>query len=464
MSAIFNKAMSLLRTIESFGDYKAYIVGGALRDLYRNEGHNIKDVDISTNCPTDVLSAKLTTFELGRSAEFGIIGVRFEGEFFEVAQFRSDGEYKNGRRPSYVTLVDDCREDLKRRDFTINALAMGTDCQIIDIVGGIPDIQDRIIRAIGKPEDRFQEDYLRMVRAARFGSLEGFTIEKLTRRAIRRFSHMVKKVTPERITIEFRKAAMGPGKSFAKFILLLDDLKLLSKILPEIHALKYFRQDLNHHPEGPTVFDHTIKCLECVGQISWKSNIAILFHDVGKAVSFQEDKYGWKLTYHDHASVGAKMTHYILSKRFYLNNADTRDIVYAVENHMKFHKILEMKPAKIARMVSHPAFDTLSHVAWADEYSRGEKFAHYGTFSEKLQKAVEIKDKWENRIVNPSNKIVDGNRIIELTGLEPSRIVGEIKEAVENRIMDEELDPSNPGLVDFLILEEKTKLEEKYDV
>jgi tRNA nucleotidyltransferase/poly(A) polymerase len=448
---LWNKAMSLLRTIESLGSYKAYIVGGALRDLYLENIGGLKDIDIATNCPIEVLSAKLATFEIGRSMDFGIVGIHFEGANFEVAQFRADGEYLDGRRPASVKIVDNIRGDLKRRDFTVNALALGTNGQIVDIVGGVPDIMDKIIRAVGNPEDRFREDHLRMVRAARFATMDGFKIEKKTRRAIRRLSPLVKKVSPERITLELRKAAEKTGPQFAKFLLVLDDLKLLSKILPEVHALKYFRHDMEHHPEGPTVFDHTIECIRILEDQSWISKLAAMFHDVGKSISFQEDK-GWKMGYWGHAQAGSKLVHHILTDRFHFHNHDRDAIVYAVDNHMKFHRILEMKPAKIARMVSHPAFQTLCDVAWADEFSRGEKFAHYGEYDEKLNKAVEIKEKWENRIINPSTKLVDGNHVMELTGLKPCRLVGEIKREVEDSIINGEIAIDDRESIDELII------------
>lgn len=445
-----NKAMSLLRTIESFGDYKAYIVGGALRDLHLGNVENLEDVDIATNCPIEILSAELATFEIGRSTDFGIVGIHFEGANFEVAQFRADGKYLDGRRPESVGIIDNIKEDLKRRDFTVNALALGTDGHVIDVVNGIPDIMDKIIRAVGDPEERFREDHLRMIRAARFALMDGFKIEKKTRRAIRKLSPLIKSISSERITMELKKAANKPGPQFAKFLLVLDDLKLLSKILPEVHALKYFRHDMEHHPEGPTVFDHTIECIKIMGDRDWVSKLAAMFHDVGKAISFQEDK-SWKLTYRGHASSGANFVYDILTERFHFNNQDRDAIVYAVKNHMKFHRILEMRPAKIARMVAHPAFHVLAHVAWADEFSRGEKFSHYGEYEVKLAKAIEIKEKWENRIINPSTKLVDGNHIMKITGLKPSRTIGIIKQAVEDNIINGEIDVDDQESIDELI-------------
>lgn len=449
-------AMDLIKKMEKIAIspstsliYNAYIVGGAVRDLHLNRP--VKDVDIATNCPMEVLLKNFNTFEIGKSKSFGILGIFFEGETFEVAQFRVDGAYKNGRRPESVEMISDAKDDMRRRDFTVNALAMNSYGQIFDVVDGLQDIEDKIIRAVGNPEERFQEDHVRMMRAARFGSIEGFKIEKETRKYIRRLSSLIHKVTPERISLELIAAANNDGPQFARFILLLDDLKLLSKILPEVHTLKYFRHDLEHHPEGPTVFDHIIKCLEIMGDRGCISKLAALFHDVGKAISFQE-KHGWKLSFHGHAKAGANLTRQILA-RLKFGRGRTEAIVYAVENHMKFHKLLEMKPAKIARMVTHQYFPILVDVAWADEFSRGETFMYHGNFDSRLKKAIEMKTQWEKKLTPTSTKIVDGERVMELLNLGEGREVGEIKRKVEDKIINESLDADDEVLIDRLIVE-----------
>lgn len=442
-------AMGLIRTIEKLAAYNAYIVGGAVRDLHL--GKPIKDVDITTNCPMDVLLKSFHTFEIGKSKSFGILGVAFEGEIFEVAQFRIDGDYKDGRRPESVEIVSDAENDMLRRDFTVNALAMDKYGQIFDVVNGIQDIEDKIIRAVGSPEERFQEDHVRMMRAARFGSIEGFKIEKETRKYIRRLSPLIHKVTPERISLELMAAANNDGSQFARFILLLDDLKLLSKILPEVHTLKYFRHDLEHHPEGPTVFDHVIKCLEIMEDRGCISKLAALFHDVGKAISFQE-KHGWKLSFHGHAKAGANLTKQILT-RLKFSRSKAEAIVYAVGNHMKFHKLLEMTPAKVARMVTHQYFPILVDISWADEFSRGETFMYHGEFDDRLKKAIEVRKQWEKKLTPTSTKIVDGKRVMELLNIGPGREVGKIKRKVEDKIINDGLDPDDEVLIDRLIVE-----------
>ena len=451
---LINIGVSLLLRIEALGDFRAYIVGGVPRDLIIHQTSD--DVDIATNCPIKILEKNFRTYNIGRSKEFGLITILYKGETFEVAQFRSDGKYSNGRRPNSIEIVNNFREDASRRDFTINSLALDTKGDTIDYFGGISDIRQRIIRTVGNPLDRFKEDHLRMIRAARFAAMDGFTIEKETRRAIRRLFRLVNKVKPERIHGELIKAAKKMGPQFARFILILDNLKLLYQILPEVHAMKYFRHDLQHHPEGPTVFDHSIECLRTMNDEPYQSKLATLFHDTGKCISFQEDKYGWKMTYHRHEKYSELLVESICD-RLKFSSFDKDAMMFAAKNHMKFHEMLKMKPSKVARLVGHMYFDTLLDVAKADEFSRGEKFMYRGEFDKVIKKVLEIKDRWESRVINSYLNLVDGNRIMELTGLKPGPNVGIIKRAVEDRIMDEQLDPADEELVDKVILEESKK-------
>jgi tRNA nucleotidyltransferase/poly(A) polymerase len=454
ISQLINIGVSLLLRIEALGDFQAYIVGGTPRDLIIPQISN--DVDISTNCPMEVLEENFRTFNIGKSRNFGILSVLYEGETFDVAQFRSDGDYSDGRRPDSITIVQDFKEDAARRDFTINSLAMDSRGGTIDYFSGIPDIRQRIIRAVGDPTERFKEDHLRMMRAARFASMDGFTIENRTRRAIRKLFRLISKVTPERIHGELVKAASKSGPQFAKYILVLDDLKLLYQILPEVHAMKYFRHDLQHHPEGPTVFDHSIECLRTMNDEPYQSKLAALLHDIGKCICFQEDKYWWKMTYHGHEKCSEPLVEGICN-RLKFSSLDKEAMMFAAKNHMKFHEILKMKPSKIARLVSHTDFDTLLDVAKADEFSRGEKFMYRGEFDKVIKKVLEIRDRWESRVINSYLNLVDGNRIMKLTGLKPGPNVGIIKRSVENRIMDEQLDPADEKLVGKIILEESKK-------
>jgi len=443
---ILKDALAVLDKIIDAG-HEAYIVGGAVRDLLINK--KIGDIDITTNCPMPILDQLFNTYEIGQSKKFGIVVVIEQGNSYEIAQFRQDLEYKDGRKPSSVKIVNSLKEDVIRRDFTINALALTKRGRLIDYVDGISDLRAGVIKAVGNPYDRFSDDKLRMLRAARFAAALNFTIEKNTRKAIRRLFRSINDVSKDRIRLELVKAAKGSGAQFAKFILLLDDLKLLAQILPEVSTLKYYTHSLIHHPEGRTVFKHVIKCLE-ISDADYLSKLSILFHDVGKSVTLQEIE--GRMKYYNHARAGADLTKEIC-KRLKFSLHATETMVFAVANHMKWNHILEMKPSKIARLVSSPYFNVLVEVARADEFSRGETFKHRGKFKEELAKAKGIKERWEARIINNRLKLVDGNKIMKLTGLKPGPELGQLKNRIEELIIDNNLNPNDEDIINTLIKE-----------
>jgi len=416
MKNLMDTAIDYLKHLNNLG-YDAFIVGGAVRDILR--GVEVSDVDVATNCPMDFLSKKFTTHNIGESKDHGILAVLYKGEVFETAQFRSDGNYKDGRRPDKIEIVGDIYQDLTRRDFTVNALAMDKESVIIDIVDGEGDIKDKVIKAVGDPMVRFSEDHLRMMRLARFGAMEGFTVARETKLAARRLSHLIRTVSKERIRMELVKAARKSGIEFSRFITLLDQLKLLSKVLPEVHALKYFHQDMEHHPEGPTVLMHTLRAVELLGKDkSEYSKLATLFHDIGKAICFDDDTYGYKLRYPRHEHGSKKLVEQIC-ERLKFSKYHTNQLVFVAENHMKFHKLLEMKPSKVARLVNNPLFNILVDACYADEFSRKEKFIKKEEWNAALDRIYEIKERWENRTVNNKINLVSGDTIMEVLDIRP---------------------------------------------
>ena len=453
------REVNLLKEIESLG-YEAYIVGGAVRDLLM--GSESSDIDIATNCPMETLEANFRTHNVGTSKQHGTLVVLYEGDVFEVTQFRKDGDYSDGRHPDSIETTSDFREDAKRRDFTINALGMTHEGEVIDHVNGMVDIKDRIVRCVGDPNERFAEDHLRMVRAARFASLNGFVLDKHTRIAARKHHKKINTVSRYRLVGEIKKAADGrTGGQFVRFLLHLDEMKLLSQLMPELVALKFFRHDLQHHPEGPTVFDHCIKCVEILGaDTDYITKMAVLLHDVGKAISFQDNNYGWKLTYHGHGKAGVPIVENMLDRLGFSNYA-IEAAAFATEHHMKFHHILEMKPSKIHRLVSNPYYKVLEVVAWADEFSRGETFMYRGEFKKKMDKIKDLCTRWEARdIPQQRNKIVDGNHVMRLTGMKPGPQLGQVIKKAETRILDEDIDP-NGAKADELIMEIYHEVEDR---
>jgi poly(A) polymerase len=444
---LLDTGISLLKRIEALG-FKAYIVGGTPRDLILGRVSN--DIDIATNCPIEIIEKNFTTHNIGESKDFGILTIRWGKFMFEVAQFRSDGEYKDGRHPDNVKIVGDFKQDVVRRDFTINALGLDSNRDFIDYASSIADIQDRLVRAVGDPYKRFQEDHLRMIRAARFAAFENFSLEKETRKAIIDLSKLICKVKPERIRMELVKAAEKSGPQFARFILILDDLKLLERILPEVANMRNFEHNMEHHPEGPTVFDHVIACLNLMGEGAPIYKMAALLHDIGKCLTLGVSKKGTP-NYHGHEQESAKMAADICD-RLKFSLYDKEGIVFAAANHMKLHYLLEMKPSKIARLVSSAHFDILLEVARVDEFCRGEKFKYKGMFEKGIKRAYEIAEKWCGQAAEKPKKLVDGKRIMEITGIKPGPLVGEIKHQVEDHIIDNDLDPTDDKLMYELIL------------
>ena len=430
--------------------YKSYLVGGAVRDTIL--GIESKDYDIATNMPIEEISKLWRSYDIGKSREFGIVTKKHKGFDFEIAQFRNDGKYADGRRPESVTITGSFEDDAGRRDFTINAMGINAKGEIIDFFDGKKDIKNKVLKTVGNPYERFGEDYLRMLRAPRFAAKLGFDIDKDTKKAIQKLSPNIQDLSPERVKDELIKAASQSGDKFAQYIKILDDLKLLKFILPEVMNLKWYKENLQHHPEtrgsGGTVYAHVMKALEKSDTKDPIQNIAILLHDIGKGVSLSHSE--GLPRYLRHARKSIELTNQI-ADRLKMSNKERNAILFAVGNHMKFHDILSMKPSKIAKLVSDDNWDVLVAVGKADELSRGEVFMHTGEFEKIVDKAIKIKEKFGINIVNKQLKIVDGNRVMKILGIGSGPKVGEIIRKVTEKIMDDNIDTNDKETINNLI-------------
>jgi poly(A) polymerase len=274
----------------------------------------------------------------------------------EVAAFRSDVGYSDGRHPDSVVYSKTPQEDVQRRDFTINGLLMRHDTgEVLDYVGGQADLAAKVIRAIGEPDRRFTEDKLRMMRAVRFAARFGFEIEAATFRAIRRHVAEIHQVSPERLRDELTKMlAEGAGR---RALELLDETWLLQQVLPEIGAMKGVEQPPQYHPEGD-VWIHTLLMLEGLPKnasptLAW----GVLLHDVGKPPTFQSAaETGDRIRFNNHVEVGVRMAEAIC-KRLRFSNEDTEQIVALVDNHMKFGAVEEMRASTLKKFVRLPYFE-----------------------------------------------------------------------------------------------------------
>lgn len=260
---MLKKGVEIITRLEKEGgpDARAYIVGGAVRDIITGEKEP-DDIDIATNVSVDKIEQIFgKSHDIGKNKEFGIVIVTIDGEDFEVANFRSDGKYSDGRRPDSIKIEMDFKTDAGRRDFTINAMGVDKDGNIIDYFDGQKDIKNKVIRTVGDPDQRFGEDYIRMLRAVRFGSRLGFKISDETMEAIQKLAQNIspkqpgqeKGVAGERIYKEFKKMAEQEGPKFADALEMLDKSGMLQYILPEVAKLKEFKHSVEHHPEGSYV-------------------------------------------------------------------------------------------------------------------------------------------------------------------------------------------------------------------
>ena len=291
-------AIDIVKTLQANG-HKAYFAGGCVRDMVM--GNESADYDIATSAlPQEVLRLFDKTIPVG--AQFGVVIVVKNGHNFEVATFRKEGSYSDGRHPDYVAFTTP-EDDVKRRDFTINGLLYDpVNDEVLDYVGGQADISSGIIRTIGNPIERFSEDKLRMIRAIRFASQFDFPINEETRKAIIKLANEINIVSAERIRDELEKILKGKNPHVG--IKLLDELSLLKEILPEVSEMKGVRQPENFHPEGD-VFVHTLLCLSKMNNPSWTLAMGVLLHDIGKTVTFEETD---RIRFNLHEKVGADMT------------------------------------------------------------------------------------------------------------------------------------------------------------
>lgn len=333
--------------------YEAFLVGGCVRDLLL--GREPADYDVTTSAtPDEVLRLFPDAITVG--AHFGVVLVIRDSAKVEVATFRSDIGYSDGRHPDRVVFSKTSEEDVQRRDFTINGLLMRHDTgEVLDFVGGRADLAAGVIRAIGEPSRRFAEDKLRMLRAVRFSARFGYPIEPLTFAAIRKHAPEIGVVSAERIREELTKL-LTEGASRRGFELL-DEAGLLPAVLPEVAAMKGVPQPPEYHPEGD-VWVHTCLMLEglpagAAPTLAW----GVLLHDVGKPPTFRSAaETGDRIRFDNHVDVGVQMTDSIC-RRLRFSNEETAQIKALVANHMKFKDVPRMKASTLKRFVRLPQFE-----------------------------------------------------------------------------------------------------------
>ena len=345
-------ANSICETLRR-GGYEALLVGGCVRDLLL--GREPADYDVATSATPDQVMG-LFPEGVAVGAQFGVILIPRDGLKVEVATFRSDVGYSDGRHPDRVVYSKTAQEDVQRRDFTINGLLMRHDTgEVLDFVGGQEDLKAKVIHAIGEPDRRFTEDKLRMMRAVRFAARFEFEIEAETFRAIRRHVSEIRQVSPERLREELTK--MLTEGAARRALELLDQTWLLQQVLPEIGAMKGVQQPPQYHPEGD-VWIHTLLMLEGLpGGTSPTLAWGVLLHDVGKPPTFRPvSETGDRIRFDGHVTVGVRMAEEIC-RRLRFSNEETEQILALVNNHMRFKDAASMRTSTLKRFVRLPHFD-----------------------------------------------------------------------------------------------------------
>lgn len=342
-------ACQAVKRLQAAG-FTSFWAGGCVRDLIM--GRVPKDFDIATSAVPDQVERLFPgAVTVGKS--FGVVRVRVNELEYEVATFRKDQAYRDGRHPEGVEFTDE-QTDALRRDFTVNALFFdpltGT---VRDYVGGQADLAARLIRTVGRADDRFAEDHLRMIRAVRFAATLNFELDPATADAIRRHAPQIEKVSTERIQQELTRILLEAPQPGAA-IELLQAVGLLPVILPEVSALRGQAQPPQFHPEGD-VWTHTIMMLNAMRSVDLQLAYAVLLHDVGKpgTAKFVENR----IRFDCHAGVGAALAEGIL-KRLRLPNDDIKAIAFCIGNHMRFMDVRRMRKATLCRLVGAPTFAT----------------------------------------------------------------------------------------------------------
>jgi len=349
MPNLLKAAQKIAQTLQQAG-HTCYFTGGCVRDSLLNTPP--KDFDIATSAtPKQVRKLFPKSDSIG--AHFGVILVRVHGLAFEVATFRTDGTYTDKRRPNSVTFSSP-QEDASRRDFTVNGLFQEPlTGEIIDFVNGSADIDQKIIRAIGNPVDRFQEDALRLMRAIRFATKLDFEIEPATWEAICENAHLLGHIAAERIQAELNQILLH--KDRARGLDLMVQSGLIRHCIPEVLDLQGCEQPPQFHPEGD-VYVHTKIMLNILsGEPSLELCLAVLLHDIGKPSTYSYNPEEDRIRFSGHDQVGAEMAEVIL-KRLKYSNKTIEEVCAMVKNHMNFMNVRFMKTSKVKRFMARPTY------------------------------------------------------------------------------------------------------------
>ncbi len=419
-SASFRKSLHVVRKLQRNG-YDAVFAGGCVRDLIID---NVpRDYDIATNAHPDEVEALFShTRAVGR--QFGVVLVIRGDESTEVATFRAEGPYSDGRRPDKVQFSG-LEEDAHRRDFTINAMYWDpVKGQLIDRTGGQADIRDRVIRAVGDPAHRFKEDHLRLIRAIRFAARLDFALEMNTQKALQDHAHLITNVAPERIQQELR--VILTDRDPASALRLMDETGMLKRVFPELAATKGCEQPDNYHPEGD-VFVHSILSVEKLGPYpDFVVAMAALLHDIGKPPANEERD---DLRFPQHERIGEELVRDVCD-RLRLPTREKERIAWLTKRHMYFKDAREMNDSTLKQLFSEPGFEQLCELVRADSLA---SWGQLDNLEYVLQKREEVREEE----INPP-RLVTGDDLIDMN-YEPGPSFSTILETVREKQLNGEI-------------------------
>jgi len=381
-------ALDLMKNIKSKFKGDIYIVGGVPRDLLM--GNEVDDVDLATNIPLDDLEKEFKMRNISKDDSQPVYTILWGEYAYDLAKFRTDsGDI--GRQNNVSVETDSFEKDTERRDLTINSFGLDADGKIVDYQDGLEDLKNKLVRAVGDAKQRFIEDATRILRVFRFAAKMDFEIEDQTKQAAIELKDLLQDssaISQESISKEFYKAAKT-GPTLANFLKKLQETGILHDILPEFTSMEGFDHDPEHHPEGESqVLGHIYETLRVSPYKDPVINLAILFHDFGKAVT-RGTKDNGHSNYHGHEGAGVSIVEDIFRRMKFaeLSQQDKKHILTAVGRHMLVHKLDELTIKKLTKLVQDPAWEVVKAVGYADEASRGAPLFDGEEFVRRIQEA-----------------------------------------------------------------------------
>jgi tRNA nucleotidyltransferase/poly(A) polymerase len=419
-------AKKIVTILQTHG-FTAYFAGGAVRDMLL--GHIPDDIDIATSAKPDEIE-KIFPKNIPTGKQFGVLRVKSGKYYFEVATFRIEGPYLDGRRPSSVSFTS-AEKDAKRRDFTINGLLYDpTTKKVIDYVAGQDDLKHRILRFIGDPHERIREDHLRLIRAIRFKNCFHLTYDPSTWEAIKTHAALIEKVSVERIHDELNKILSHPSRSHALQDLL--DSGLLKYVLPEVAVTVGVKQPPEFHAEGD-VFTHIRRALDVLSDgapliVVWTT----LLHDVGKPDTLKtpQKDHTDRIRFDHHADVGAAIAHDVL-KRLRFPRKFIDEVVWMVKNHMRVWQLPGMRLAKQRALLMDSRFPHLLEVYKAD--SLGKRPGNWSDYEVIKRMYREEKERPEHEKIR---EIVSGHDIMKALRIEPGPQIAQLKQIAQDAYLE----------------------------